>query len=457
MQKTKTLLKPTNALVMIPKLGRLTSTARKLFNVMLHVTQQSVTEHQKSGLSISASHMFSSPLSTLIANTNPEKSTHAATHAKTYLREMRRSEIDWEAPDQKTGIVWSNMALLSEVKLEKRNTGLWVYWSLPPSLLSALTDQKDHKYTALVIDIMAELDSYTAIALYEICSRYRQNYVGVAGACLTSKNHPDWWIDALLPTPAVIDPVTKAKRRREWRKFKSELLLKALKEINLKTDLVVELLENREGKPVCSVQFKITKKKGAKTNESQDPVVSKELTEFGARVGIPFSELTKKITEGFSEEKVSMALSQTEFRLKRNDLAPVRSALAYFRKMMGVDASDSRHEDLVNELAGASSKFVTSAEELPVVQALAPLFESSEWLRIRTDDIKQDLMNLSDSESAHYVRLVSDRLKEKGMYTALMARKLATSDWKSGVLLSMMIDAYATNAYGVNWKKEPLI
>jgi len=91
---------------------------------------------------------------------------------------------------------------------------------------------------------------YAGTSLYDICSRYRHNPSGV-----TSRKLPSWWIDALSQTPS------DSTKRREWRMFKYEKILPAIEEINQTTDIIIDLIEKRQGKSIIEVQFSVRTKK----------------------------------------------------------------------------------------------------------------------------------------------------------------------------------------------------
>ena len=106
--------------------------------------------------------------------------------------------------------------------------------------------------------MLAKLGSYTAVALYEICARYRDNPSGV-----TSRKPVAWWVDALSNGPG--------PERREWRKFKNERVKEAVAEINAETDLEIELIEHKQGRVITEVQFAVRKKRQAAARAGRSP------------------------------------------------------------------------------------------------------------------------------------------------------------------------------------------
>ena len=104
---SSTFKKPNSALVMMPKVGKLTAVTRKIFNVMLQVTQSQVAELAKKGQGIQATYRFSARLTALVAPIESGDS-NLISYVKNSLREMRRVELDWEAPDANSEVIWTN-------------------------------------------------------------------------------------------------------------------------------------------------------------------------------------------------------------------------------------------------------------------------------------------------------------------------------------------------------------
>ena len=436
MEKHQTLRKPNSALVMVPRLGRLTPVTRKIYNVMLYRTQKQIAEFVRDGREIDAKHLFAAPLFELMASITTGESD-PRTLAKQHLREMRRMEVDWEAPDAAAGVVWRSMGLLSEVDLEMREGQTWVLWALPPTLLAAVSDPD--RYTPLDLSQMAKLRSYTAIALYEVCSRYRNNPTG-----LTSKNPPQWWVDALTQAPAIVDPATGLpKRRREWRKLKDESVKSAIQEINEKTDLSIELLEFKKGKAVDEVQFSVQKKRleGASI---QPTALSADLAEYAARLDISLEELAKLIRAGNTEAELRIGLTRLEARLNHQELDVVENKLAYLKKLM----------DRAGGQSGASYTIESRKADVQTQPELEPEILKT-WKEMRLAEFKEELLSLDKEKQRRFAMMALESLQKAGLATPSFARKVHAGDWQTGILLSKVIDAYAIETYGPGCWAEP--
>lgn len=440
-----TLKKPNEAIVMLPKLGKLTATARKIYNVILHATQRQVQDHDALGKTIEATHLFSARLEDVVEPVQSEGSD-IRTMAKKYLREMRRVEVDWEAPDSRSGVVWSSMGLLSQVQIEIVKGVAHVKWALPPDLLSAVRDPV--RFTMLDIRQMARLHGYTAVALYEICARYRTNPSGV-----TALNPPEWWVEALTNAPAAIDPATGAKRLREWRKVKSESVLRAIEEINELTDIEIELIEHKTGKAITAVQFAVRRKAQAVLPASGDvaPRIPADLAEHATRLQIGLRDMASLLAARHSPEVLRAALMKLEQRVLREDLEPVGSRLAYLRAV--VDELDS----LVTR-PGRPSSAPTPATSVLAQASAFPQAPSRDQDSVEPDfkerrraEIRQEMESLPAIERLALQARTVEELRRRVGLTPAMVRKIDAGDFHSGVLASTMFEVFATDRHGPNW------
>lgn len=96
---SNTLRKPVEALVMVPRTHKLTPLARKMYTVFLYVTQQTL---KQMGAIPPGNYLFEAPLVDVLRAAGAEGQN---TMAKTYLAEMRKIEVSWDAPDVDYGPV----------------------------------------------------------------------------------------------------------------------------------------------------------------------------------------------------------------------------------------------------------------------------------------------------------------------------------------------------------------
>lgn len=314
--------KPNHLIVMVPTLGKLSPISRKLYNVLLHDTQAQAIAKQAAGEFIKAGDLFEARLADLLVPFKVD-AADLSTVAKAHFREMKRTEVEWEAPDQGSEVVWASMSLLSEAKVIKRNNQLYFQWALPPTLFNAVMDPG--LFTRMDLEYLTRLKSYAALALYEICVRYKNNPSGRTCVC-----EPEWWVDA-ISAKSNRDPATGAKPKREWRKVKNEAVLKAIEEINELTDIEVELIEKKTGKAVTQVQFAVRRKKLASTGMSR-PALSPELIEQAVKADVALADVAGIVKASAGGEAIAMAaLKGVERRAANPDLEDLQNKAAYAR------------------------------------------------------------------------------------------------------------------------------
>lgn len=332
-----TFTKPNELLVMVPVVGKLSPVSRKLFNALLYSGGDEYRTRLDSGSPMRAEETFEAKLSDLVAHL-PGEASDWSSNASAHLLEMKRTEVMWQSIDRNADTSeWGVMNLLSQAEILKKGKALYVRWAFPPRVLSALKDPAF--FTRLNLEIVGSLRSYAAIALYEICSRYRTNPSG-----LTCSQPPDWWVEALTARSVRPPPPTgrgksavpvdlEQKPRREWRKVKSESVLDAIKEINAKSDLEIELIEERSGKAVSRVQFAVRRKRRLV------PVgqgVAADIIEKAVALNISAADIAsiaRSVRGG--PDVLRAALKKLAERAAREDLVPLSNTLAYLKVILG--------------------------------------------------------------------------------------------------------------------------
>ncbi|MDQ3061182.1 MAG: replication initiation protein [Pseudomonadota bacterium] len=427
--------KPNSALVMMPKIGKLTAVSRKIFNVLLHATQRQVHALAEAGKIVEATHYFSARLDELVSPVE-QGNSNLTSCAKKSLLEMRRTEVDWEAPDAHSGVIWSNMSLLSEAKIVKTRGILYAYWALPPGLLSVIADPQ--RFTPIDIAQLSQLKTYTAVALYEICVRYKNNPTG-----LTSENALEWWVDALTQSAPKIDPKTKKPKLRLWSKFKSEQVNAAIDEINTKSDIGIELIEKKTGKAVTSAQFKVWRKAVDAVEVVNNPRLTPAMAEMVGKLGLQLGDISHLLKLGHGESILNIALTKLQARIEREDLTPIESKLAYLKTVLAETGG--------YVAAPPPAARLTVASVLPALNAVADLPKVLSYQEHRRQQIKEEVLNMSKDRQKKYAELALEYLQKAGIATTTLSRKVESGVWTTGVLFSKMIEIYALEQYGPDW------
>ena len=455
------LRKPHEMIVLVPRSKRITLTGRRIYNALLQVAQSRLVAMAAMP---PADFLFEAPLPALLRTTG--SSGEDRTAAKRYLREMRGLEVDWESTAPGDGVKWRGFSMLSEVAIELRNGENWVSWSYPPTLMATLREPT--RWARIDLDILARLGTYAALALYEICARYRDNPSGV-----TSRKPVAWWADALSPAPA-------GSERREWRKFKSERLKEAVEEISRETDLEIELIEHKQGRAVIEVQFAVRRKRQAPRMKGQGSgAPDAHLVLRAESLGIRESKLEGLLTE-FGDDPVRDKIDVLERRAANGQLRGVDNAYAYLRSLLRHDSAGAELPALdaaagvplplqaagnagqpgsagqasigANPASAAGPGGVSGASAGPQPHGLAA---EQAWLNGRIAQIKAELAALDPVHRQPWVDRGLAELGSRGLLSAVVSRRAAQGDVLHGMLGSVIVRLYAVAHHGTGWDQAP--
>ena len=305
--------KSNDLLVMIPRTGALSPISRKLYNVILRASQNQIL-----GKGITSGGTFTCSLSELLEPFAADANDLVKV-AKRHFNEMLSTSVYWTTLLEGPGIYMQGNRLYCE-------------WRLPNEVFDRLMDPV--LFTQLNIEHLTRLKSYAALALYEICARYKNNPSGLTCAC-----SPDWWVRALTTKSMDVKSSGKAKIsdleeprvKREWRKVKSASVMKAIAEINEITDLEIDLVEKKTGKAVTMVQFSVRRKKPAR-HLNEGVGLSPELVEQAAKANVPLDDIVAIVKASSGGESVARAaMHKVQQRNSKTELAEVKNKGAYAR------------------------------------------------------------------------------------------------------------------------------
>ncbi|MBQ0946382.1 replication initiation protein [Ideonella sp. 4Y16] len=429
------LRKPHEMIVMMPRSGRVTLTGRRLYNALLQVSQSHMAAMPAMP---PADFMFSAPLPSLLRATG--SSGEDRTAAKRYLREMRGLEVDWESTAAGDGVKWRGFSMLSEVSIEVRNGENWVSWSYPPTLMAALREPT--RWARLDLEVLGRLGTYTALALYEICARYRDNPSG-----LTSRKPVAWWADALSNAPA-------NGERREWRKFKSERVKDAIDEINRETEIEIELIEHKQGRAVEEVQFAVRKKRQAPRELPHVPI-DVDLVRRASQLHIREIKLDGLILE-FGDQAVRSCLDHIERRVANPALKPIDNAYSYLRTLLrngGVEQAPDTPDttpSAESDLSSPRSPAQKAAQQ--AAQSQAELEARQVKLGERIAQLRSEIQALDPLRRKAFVDKAITLMTERGLFTPVIRRRAEQGDPLHGPLGAMVVRCYAESTYGTNWE-----
>lgn len=426
-EKNLELRKPHEMIVMVPKSKRVTLTGRRIYNVLLQYSQARLIAM---GSMPAADFMFEASLPSVLRASG--SSGEDRTAAKRYLKEMLSLEVDWESTAPGDGVKWRGFSMLSEVAIEVRNGENWVSWSFPPTIMAAL--REPNRWARMDLDVLAKLGSYTAVALYDICARYRDNPGG-----LTSRKPVSWWADALSQTPA-------GSERREWRKIKSERIKEAIDEINSLTDLEIELVEHKQGRTVVEAQFVVRRKRLPPSARSAEPSpVDANVVARAERLGVREAKLDGLITE-FGEDLVREKLEVLEGRKANPTLRNVENSYSYLRSLLRTHVEEPEGVLKSEEDPPPSPPMVHRGAHVPFVP-LAPSVEQFEADGERIAQAKREIQAMDSDRRDALVEAALHNLQERGQLNAVITRRAAQGDILHGLLGAMVVKVYLAQVH----------
>ena len=412
----------------------LTVTGRKAYDVMLWVAQRSPPAHDGG---------YSSPVSTILKGYG--STTKASERVQRYIEQMVQTTVVWRplAASEQCSLVLEGFEpgdsqaikdeartfpLLAEARLFIRGGEAWVTWYYPPSIKEQLISPE--RWAQIELDSIARLSTYTAVALYEICARYKDSPGG-----LTSRHEPDFWTRVLREGGGI--------KPREFRKFKNELLMPAIVEIGDETEIVVELVEHREQSVLRWVQFKVQRK--ARERRTPEPV-DVTIVMRGAKLGVRETDMDALVTK-YGAMKVIEGLDAMEVYVGDPAATRILNRGAYLKAVLA-----NRYPE------GASANMAAEeAHPAPTVAPSDPSRERTEhveaWKTNRFKQVRSEFAALPSAEQARWLQEATPKLLQSPSTTPSMRRRISEGDWESPLISRTVIDVYATSQYGADWKE----
>lgn len=440
------LAKPNGLIAMRPTRGRLTMVARKVYNSLLFQTQQALQDPADER---GPDNYFEAPLQVLLSDASIDaNSGQTLQNVKRYLEEMQSTQVDWlaiSASDRLISagnspgeeVLFDSSGLLYRSKVVRRDGLLWVKWKLPEEIVAALAARENVLWTRLQLQTIAKLGSYCAVALYEICSRYKNFAGGVTG-----RQTIEWWTDALSRSP-------EGAERREWRKFKVEQLKPAIEEINASTDLEIELIEHKKGRAVAEAQFSIRRVSRAAKEAKVVPSIDLALYDRARKVGFS-EEQTADLCRRFGEERVRSKLRELETRLAAPDLPKVESVLGYFKTILR--SGDAPDETLAETVGLEPANPAPKPQATNKVEATRKARE--EKLAAAQAKIDAEVAALSSEEREALIQRAMQRFLESASCTPSLRNRVEQKRFEHPQLAAIIKNKFAEERWGANWRDE---
>jgi hypothetical protein len=290
------------------------------------------------------------------------------------------------------------------------------------------------------------LQSHGAIALYEICSRYRD--VGQ-----TSRQSWSWWRPVLSGKPE-----TEQTRKQEYRFFKRDVLKAAMAEVNAVTDLSVQLVEYKAGRFISDLQFKI-ERKVQQEGLPAGPVEPLDLSLLSKARSLGIDERSsEQLLDQFGDALMRVGLDLLEKRITSAYPEPLREPGRYLQTVL---AAERRRAAQTSESIRSSSDAAAAAPSRQNSQTSAPskIVEMKrqarwheEWLRRRRERVVADLNALSQEEQGRLTQELLSDMETRRVHPSIRKR-LQVNGWQHPMVLQEMIRLFAVSCIGDGWDK----
>jgi hypothetical protein len=299
--------------------GRLSLLSRKIFNVMVYHAQRIGKKGENAPVDTEVNkNYYWIPMAELAREAAYD--SRDTELFKEQVQELQNIRIFSE-----DAIQWTSERLVSSVKLvnprglKKQGGMLWFGFAFPPEVESMV--MTPGSYTKLSVYYQALLRSGASLALYEICRRYATNPSKV-----TNRTNWEWWYGALTGNP-VRDAMP------EYKYFKRDVLKHAISEINMVTDINVELIEHKQGRRVAGLQFRVTREPQESLELSAPPIIDAALVQRMMALGLSQDDACN-ILATTEDGKLRATLDLTENRVKNPKAAQIGSPAGYFRQAL---------------------------------------------------------------------------------------------------------------------------
>lgn len=439
------------ALAIVPANRSLTVTGRKAYSVMLHLAQMQAaaeTESPDGG--------FAAPLNSILRGFGATSSI--SSDAKRYIDQMVSTKVEWRPlskSEQQLPLTFDSNGkeegaaadqitdelrifnLLAEVRIYKRAGENWITWYYPPSIREELVSPS--RWAQVDFAVLRQLTTYCAVALYEICARYRDSPAGV-----TSRQHWSWWTEALRSSPS--------SKVRAWRKFKNEFVNPAIKEINELGDIEIELIEFRRGREVEFIQFGV--KRSARRPERVAPAPP-DLTNIlrGGKLGIR-DTVVEELERTFGVDLVTEGLDRYERFMSGADRPRIGNAGAYLRTIIANKAREEVSAGQGATLDRTAHVVVESTRPAIAAPSRRDLEDAERHRRFTL--IRDQFAKLDPEEQMEWVRRVRDEIDATTAHSPSIMKRLERGEWQSPLVQVMVIQHYAKSELGDDWASLPV-
>lgn len=438
------LKKPTAAIVIKPVFGKLTAQGRKLLNILMFLAQKQIVAANKiqtkpipEGYRLNS---YSSALTEILDLMTPEGAVNNGRYGtlQQNIRNLQMVRLEWSSPDvngstTEDKLIWVTTVLLASARIYIEGGIKKLGWSFSYEISQALDDPQ--RFTSIYVRELSFLNTYCAVALYEICARYRDN-----PSKTTSLHTPEWWIEA-LSGDSKINSIKQINSKIEfdlisWRHFRRDYLKPAIELINKFTSLQIESLEIKEGKSVTGVQFKVLKSDVSEpgdtaTSKNQRSVAEINVLNRGVSIGLTAFGAAALMDE-YGIEPFIASLNRFDSRKSMIRLDGIKNIARYIKSILEDIAPKKMDVSFVDRktLPLFSDSPYVAPTDVPVVSIL--------------EKYRNIYASLSEIERERYKTMLEASFSEKNMLSPGIKLGLEKENFGGGVCLAefrKMIDA----------------
>jgi len=421
------LLKHVNAVALMPIPGgrRISLLGRRLFNVLLHRSQEEGERDE-----------YEARLHEVISAADYNSKDTAP--LKKILKELMSTTVEWQSPSSGEIETWDACNLLSGAGLtkDKRTGAVTVRWRFDSKVRAQLLSPD--RYARLSLEAITQLSSHAAMALYEICARYVDN-----PGHKTARQHWRWW-------KPVLTGYAGDDSKSEYRFFKRDVLHRAIAEINERTNLEVSgPLEHKErdNKTVAEIQFEVWLKGERRPREASPPlheVSPQDLPIIGRAISAGVKqEQAEDLLRKHGRGPLNAAVDDLERRLEMPVavVGEVRKPASWLKDNLERKAKQAR------ALAAAPGTKQISADEMKRRKAAW----TETWLRTRKADLLRGFDELTEPEKT---QLLSDfRSELEATNQVHFLKRLDSSGWNHPMVRETFTKFLGLQLIGPDWFK----
>lgn len=415
------LKKPVNTLAIVPQNRKITALGRKAYNVMLNIAQGQGVEKES----------YRTPLSDIVSGI--DYGSNDIELIKKHLKAMAATIVEWNSPTTGEGTKWTVCALISHATIVKESNQNFLEWGYAKPLRQELLSPS--VFSKLSIGMLSQMHTHAGIALYEICTRYKN--IG-----RTSRQNWRWWLPVLTGQPN-----SERLARTEYRFFKRDTIKPAIAEVCAITDIEIEIVEYKVGKRISDLQF-LVKAKAQVSLPLKSPPRPLDLSVIKKAVDLGISEeRAEELSTKYGDLALREGIVDLEARMASAFPSPVRDTYRYLKAVLA-GAQQKQIEELIAPVVSEQSR--QSETEKKQQQLKASWRE--EWLRRQREKVATMLQALSEEGVKDLEADLLREMEERSAHPSLVKR-LQANGWDHPLVRHLMIEFYAKGALGEAWDK----